>query len=343
MNGAIISGWRRDKNWEALRSLSDVPVWFSEDELDDDDDDDYGAVYFTTTDEVIYGDTDSCYFMTRGRDYDEALALADEIATQTNATFPAFMAEAFNCTGGREELIKAAREVVAERGIFLLAKKKYTLKVVNLEGADLRAKPKLKSMGSEIKKADTPKVVQDFLKGLMDLILGGQEYKDLEQYVNKNRGSLIHKNDDLLTLGVAKQINNLDAFHAAWIRNGKKDGKVGMVKHGVSTPTNVPGHVRAAINYNELIKVYGTGSDKVLKSGDKGVIFYLKANEFGYKTIAFPADSMHLPDWFTDNFQVNLVETEKKMIDAKLAGIFDALGYEVPTLQQAFLNRVFQF
>ena len=40
------------------------------------------------------------------------------------------------------------------------------------DGIDLRDKPKLKSMGSEIKKADTPKVVQDFLKGLMDLLLG---------------------------------------------------------------------------------------------------------------------------------------------------------------------------
>ena len=345
VKGDLISRARKEQNWEFLDSMSKLPVYFSDDERDDDDDDEEsaGAVYYTRCEDVIYGDTDSCYFRTRASSYEEAVKRADEIANTTNATFPAFMAEAFNCTGGREALIKAAREIVAERGLFLYAKKKYTLKVVNLDGIDLRDKPKLKSMGSEIKKADTPKVVQDFLKGLMDLVLSGQNYDELEKFVNTNRKGLIHKNEDLMSLGVSKQINNLDAFYAAWTRGGKKDGKVMMVKHGVSTPTNVPGHVRAAINYNELIAQFAEGNSKALRAGDKGVVFYLKPNEFGYKTIAFPSDAIHLPQWFSENFRVDLDMTEKKMIDAKLHGIFDAMGYEVPTMQSAFLKSVFTF
>lgn len=364
--GDIISEWRRTKDWAKFQTLSKKPIFFSPEDIEDDEDaESSGAVYWSEADEVIYGDTDSCYFMTHATNYEDAVSRADDIAEKTNATFPEFMATQFNCTGGRELLIKAAREVVAERGLFLHAKKKYTLKVVNLDGADLRAKPKLKSMGSEIKKADTPKVVQDFLKGLMDLVLDGRPYADLEKYVNKSRTGLIHRNEDLLSLGVSKQINNLDKFYASWVRNGKKDGKVMMPARrgqggpndgkgkstggtsfefdGSNVPTNVPGHVRAAINYNELVKALDDGSSKLLKSGDKGAIFYLQTNRQGFKTIAFPADMMHLPEWFTSEFSIDLKQTEAKMIDAKLVKIFKALGFELPTIQSSHLNKSFVF
>lgn len=340
-----IAEYRRDGEFDKLDALSKVPVLNVSKKTGEaeDDEDVAGAVYYTRTNEIIYGDTDSCYFMTRASNYDEAVAIADEIAEQTNASFPQFMAESFNCTDGRECLIKAAREVVAESGLFLLAKKKYTLKVVNLDGVDLRAKPKLKSMGSEIKKADTPKAVQQFLKGLMDLVLAGKSYDDLEKFVNSSRGTLIRDNKDVLTLGVAKQINNLDNFHAAWLRAGKKDGKVMMAKDNVIVPTNVPGHVRAAINYNELVQYYQSTNDKLLHSGDKGIIFYLKPNQHKFKAIAFPADMMHLPAWFTENFKIDLRVTEEKMIDSKVAGIFEAMRLQTPTPQTAYLNSVFTF
>ena len=303
-----------------------------------------GAVWFTECPAIIYGDTDSCYFLTYGKDYDDAVAKADDIASRTNKTFPAFMQEAFNCTDGRETLIAAAREIVGERGLFLTAKKKYTIQVVNLDGADLREKPKLKSMGSEIKKADTPKVVQDFLKELMGLVLAGKQYSDLEKFVNAHRGKLIQRSEDLIALGSAKQVNNLDAFYAAWVRSGKKmDGKIPVIKDGQPVMTSVPGHVRAAMNFNEMATEFDVGGTKLLSSGDKAIVFYLKTNSYGMKSIAFPSDTIHLPTWFTENFNIDLAITETKMIDDKISGIFDALGYEVPTLQRSFLNSSFTF
>jgi DNA polymerase elongation subunit (family B) len=300
-----------------------------------------GAVYFPVftdaeehADVIIYGDTDSCYFKTNGVNYEDAVQKADAIAAQTNATFPAFMAEAFNCTDGREKLIKAAREVVAERGLFMFAKKKYTLRVVNLDGADLRDKPKLKSMGSEIKKADTPKIVQDFLKDLMDLVLTGKEYKTLEEFVNSHRGELLGPGVDILALAPSKQVNNLDAYYAEYKRTEKvKRGKM----------KTCPGHVRAAINYNEMIEQFEPGGAKPLKAGDKAAILYLKPNQFNLKSIGFPADLQHLPTWFNENFKVDLKLTEEKMVDSKIDGIFEALGYEVPTLQRSFLGTMFTF
>lgn len=292
----------------------------------------YGAFYYSKNTHCIYSDTDSCYFSIPAQNYDEAVTVADEVAATVNEMFSGFMQKSFNCTGGRQDLIKVAREVVAETGLFLTAKKKYTLKVVNLEGQDLRAKPKLKSMGSEIKKADTPKVIQDFLKKLMDLILDKKPYSEIEKLVNQSRGKLIHKSEDVLALGGSKQINNLDKLYADWTLIEKQNKK----------KVNLPGHVRAAINYNELIMQFQPDAP-MIKSGDKGVVFYLLPNEFGFKSIAFPADMMHIPHWFDEHFRIDLALTEEKLIDSKIEGIFDAMGIEKPTLQGSYINTVFKF
>jgi hypothetical protein len=51
----------------------------------------------------------------------------------------------------------------------------------------------------------------------------------------------------------------------------------------------------------------------------------------------------HLPEWFTENFSVDLRKTEEKMIDNKISGIFKALNLEVPSLQLAHLKQSFIF
>lgn len=292
-------------------------------------------VYVARSDTVIYGDTDSCYFRTHASNKDEAVAVADETAKLTNETFPDFMRRSFNCQPTYDDLIKAGREVVAIRGIFQ-AKKKYILRVVDVEGF---ATDKLKSQGSEIKKADTPKIIQQFLKDLMALLLDGRQYPDIEEFVNRRRRDLLGKDGDIFTMGVAKQVNNLDAFYAAWQRAGKP-AKGKLVVN--SNPQNVPGHVRAAMNYNALAQQFEEGA-KLIKSGDKVIIFYLKPNVHEMKSIAFPADMYEFPTWFTDNFAVDRRITEQKMIDNKLDGIFEALNWEVPTPQRALVNKLLKF
>jgi len=277
----------------------------------------------------------SCYFKTHASDKEEAVAVADETARLTNDSFPEFVRRSFNCQPGFDNLIKAGREVVVERGIFQ-AKKKYVLKVVDLEGASV---DKLKSQGSEIKKADTPKIIQQFLKDLMGLLLDGKDYPTIEEFVNRRRKDLLGKDGDIFTMGVAKQVNNLDAFYAAWQRAGYP--AQGKLNTG-NGPQNVPGHVRAAMNYNRLVSTYEQGA-KLLKSGDKVIIFYLKGNPDGLKSIAFPADAYEFPSWFTEHFAVDTKLTEQKMIDAKLDGIFEAMGWEVPTPQRALVNKLLRF
>lgn len=289
-------------------------------------------IYKTDSDFILLSDTDSCYFKTGATSKDEAVEVADFVGEEVNKRFPAFMRRVFNCQPGHDDLIKASREIVGSKGIFLNAKKKYTIKVVNLDGFDLDV-PKLKTVGSEMKKADTPKVIQDFLKNMMNIILDGGSYEDVEKFINEQRGILVREVKDPVSLGVSKQVNNLDAKYAEWQRTEKiGKGKV-----------NLPGHVRAAINYNELAQKYEPGVAKLLRAGDKAIIFYLKPNEHNIKSIAFPADTEYFPQWFKENFQLDKKLTEEKMIDAKLMRVFEALNWEIPTPQKTFVKTILKF
>jgi DNA polymerase elongation subunit (family B) len=288
-------------------------------------------VYTSDSPVILLSDTDSCYFKTNATNKEDAIAIADTVAEEVNAMFPAFMRKSFNCQPEYDDLIKAGREIVGSRGIFLNAKKKYTIKVVNLDGFDLNP-PKLKTVGSEMKKADTPKVIQDFLKDMMDMILDGGSYEDVESFINSQRGELVRKVKNPISLGVSKQINNLDAKYIEWAR----------VERDSKGKVNLPGHVRAGINYNELVSELDEGATK-LKSGDKGIIFYLQPNNYGFKSIAFPADTPRFPPWFNEHFKIDKKLTEQKMIDSKLSRVFEALQWEIPTPQKSFANKLLEF
>lgn len=306
-------------------------------------------------DVTLLSDTDSCYFKTLQTKKNKAIARANEIADTVNKGFPEFMRHTFRCTSAKfDTLIKAGREIVGRRGLFLNAKKKYTIRVIDLDGLPTW---KLKMMGSELKKVDTPKVIQDFLKGLLGLILDGDltlqkrvEAKeltaeeavdlvrestelDLENYVNKSRKDLVFNIENPLLLGAAKGINNLDQYYAEWTRTEKSN--LGKAK--------LPGHVRAAVNYNEMAQLFEGSAAKLLKSGDKGLIFYLKPNEFGLKSMAIPVDFDFFPKWFDENFQIDRKITEGKMIDSKIEGTYEALGWEIPTPQNTLSKKILRF
>jgi hypothetical protein len=91
---------------------------------------------------------------------------------------------------------------------------------------------------------------------------------------------------------------------------------------------SLPGHCRAALNYNRMINEYENGA-KPIRSGDKMLIYYLQPNRYKFMSIAFPAESGRFPQWFADNFEVDVALTEFKLFDRKLKGIFDALGMDL--------------
>jgi DNA polymerase elongation subunit (family B) len=346
-------GKRYDLTEERWETFSKVPVpknYSNRYEEDDDEDDDAemvsasykafevlpnGKAKFSSV--IIYGDTDSCYYICKDAvDGPSAIKIADAAADFANAAFPAFMKEAFLCQPEFDVLIKAGREIVGERGLFQ-AKKKYIVKVIDLEGF---AVDKIKSMGSEIKKADTPKVIQVFLKETVDMILNGKEYDDIVSYVNGQRIEIMKKNSlSVFSLGVAKQVNKLEKYLAEYLNPGTQKY---LDKNSKMRGLTIPGHVKAALNFNKALYHFDKGS-KEIHSGDKVVQFYLKKNEFGFEAMAFPSELSKFPDWFTENFKVNTKLTEERMFDNKLGGIFQAWDKDVPSPQSVLTNSILSF
>ena len=92
---------------------------------------------------------------------------------EVNGSFKKFMAEAFHCLKSRAEVIQAGRESVAETGLFI-TKKRYAILIYDLEGyrQDVEDKPgKIKAMGLDLKRSDTPVFIQDFLNELLLMVL----------------------------------------------------------------------------------------------------------------------------------------------------------------------------
>lgn len=280
---------------------------------------------------VKYADTDSGVFVTLCDNKEDAIQAADLVRDIINKAFPEFMETAFNCQPNFKNYIRAAREVVAVRGL-LQGKKKYMLKVVDMGGITV---DKMKVQGSEIKKADTPKIIQKFLKKMVDMILDGEEYEKVATFVNDQRRSILRKKENLILLGVAKQVNNLDKYTAEYVAPG-------TIRTETGGKLTIPGHVRAACNYNSLLQIFDKGS-KLVSSGDKVLIYYVKPNQFDFKAVGIPAELTKFPTWFEENFVVDVKTTEQKMFDLKLKGIFSALGKEVPTPQSVLTSSLLSF
>jgi len=284
---------------------------------------------------IIYGDTDSCYYQCVGAtDKDTAIKIADDVAEVANQSFPAFMRSAFNCQPEFDELISAGREIVGVRGLFQ-AKKKYMVKIVDKEGFAPKPGKDMKTQGSEIKKADTPKIIQKFIKTTVDMILDGKSYDEVATFVNSQRKDIVKKKDNLFLLGVAKQVNNLESFLAEY-------NAPGSMRASNGNKLTVPGHVRAALNYNALLNSIDKGA-KPIRAGDKVLVFYLKPNQHGYDAVAFPSEFTKFPKWFTENFAVDIKKTETRMFDNKLEGIFRAIGKDVPSPQSVLTNSILEF
>jgi hypothetical protein len=261
----------------------------------------------------------------------EAVEIADTVVESLNDTFKPFMQDAFLATNEFDGFIAANREIVASRGLFQ-AKKKYVVKIVDLEGKKVN---KLKTMGSEIKKADTPKVIQVFLKSVVDKILDGQSYEELATFVNSQRIHVLKKLN-VFSLGVAKQVNNLDKYMAEYLAPG-------TFKAANGKKLTIPGHARASCNYNAFIAEHDPGLKRIY-AGDKVFIFYLRQNQFNFKALAFPAEMTKFPEWFSEHFKVDIKTTEDKMFDSKLESIFTAAYQkEVPTHQSVLTNSLLEF
>jgi len=283
------------------------------------------GVYDHTGEAIIYGDTDSCYFSAYPmvkKDVEEgkmewskdiAVGLYDSIADQVNESFPAFCEKAFHTPRRQGELIKGGRESVALKGLFI-KKKRYAILIYDMEGhrLDTHGTPgKVKAMGLDLKRSDTPKVIQDFLSDILLSVLTGA---DRDTIIAKVRDfKLLFTERPAWEKGTPKRVNNLTKYSKEEERLGK---------------ANMPGHVRAAMNWNNLKRMMGDQYSMTIVDGMKTVVCKLKENPLGYSSVGYPTDETHIPQWFKE-LPFDDASMETGIVDQKVENLLGVLKWQI--------------
>ena len=289
---------------------------------------------------IIYGDTDSCYFsayktlekeITAGQlpwTKESVVQLYDQIGEEVNNTFPQFMLDAFHVPKSRGEVIKAGREIVGSKSLFI-TKKRYAVLYYDKEGkrSDVDGKPgKIKAMGLDLKRSDTPEFIQNFLSDVLELVLTGATEQQVLDHISEFR--IRFKARPGWEKGSPKRANNITDYQA-------KEAKAGK--------TNMPGHVRASINWNTLKRMYGDKYSMGITDGAKVIVCKLKPNALGFTSVAYPVDELRLPQWFKD-LAFDHAEMEQTIIDNKLSNLIGVLNWDInSTEEKNTFNSFFEF
>jgi hypothetical protein len=114
--------------------------------------------------------------------------------------------------------------------------------------------------------------------------------------------------------GTPKRVNNLTKFT-------KEEERLGRA--------NMPGHVRAAMNWNSLRRMNGDNYSMQIIDGMKTIVCKLRDNPLGFTSVGYPTDETHIPAWFKElPFDDN--EMESAIVNQKVENLLGVLDWSIP-------------
>ena len=300
---------------------------------------------------VIYSDTDSVYFTAapvipsdQSLTLDSAAALYDHMSKTVSDTFPQLLKDEFNVDLKTGAVMKAGREVVGRAGLFI-TKKRYAILVMDDEGKRPEG-GKLKAMGLDLKRSDTPEFIQEFLQEILVDALRNKTESDIIEKIKLFKADF--KTLDPWKKGMPKRVNNLSYYQQIHNRSVRMPGKnqtlykLESIKDSSKNKT-IPGHVRASINWNNLIKMNSDNYSTPITDGAKVIVCRLKNNPMGFTSVAYPVDEMHLPDWFKA-LPFDEEDMEHAVLDKKIENLFGVLKWDLSRAQEsAVISNFFDF
>jgi hypothetical protein len=307
------------------------------------------GVYDHTGEAIVYADTDSCYFsaaeiLKKDPAYadfdfsrDNVVELYDGISDVVNESFPDFMVDRFNTSYERGAIIQAGRELVASRGLFI-KKKKYAVLMYDKDGKRLDSgnKPgKLKAMGLDLKRSDTPKFMQKFLETiLMDLLQDASKSNIMNQITDFREA---FKSRPAVEKGSPKKVNGLTGHD-----DKVKATQINDVMRSIGGKANIPGHVRASLNWNYLCDLHNDKHSMRISDGYRIIVCKLRPNPDRIDSIAYPMDEPHLPQWFKD-LPFDEEAMEETIIDKKVNNLLGVLDWDLENTKRRPGDEFFRF
>jgi len=200
---------------------------------------------------------------------------------------------------------------------------------------------KLKAMGLDLKRADTPKFMQQFLERLLMELLTGAEKQDMFDQIKTFRRDFAPRPG--WEKGTPKKVSALTDYvqrhHAS---RGMTLQDTLKLKKGDKVKINMPGHVRAAMNWNHLCETNGDRYSMRIGDGAKIIVCKLKPNLMKIDSIAYPIDEPHIPQWFKD-LPFDHAEMENKIIDNKLTNLVGVLKWDLSETKEHNSDEFFIF
>jgi hypothetical protein len=243
---------------------------------------------------------------------EKCIELYDNIGEQINESFPDFMYKAFHTPLKNGAIIKAGRELVADRGLFIVPKR-YAVNIIDKEGKRKDKDGKrgeIKAMGLDLKRSDTPKHVQEFLMQILTMVLYGKERDETIETVKTFKRQF--SSSSPWTMGSPKSVNNLTTYGEKLDNDHK---------------ATLPGHVKASINWNKLREMHGDKRSMKITDGMRIIVCKLLPNPMGFTSIAYPTDETRLPPWFIElPFDTTLMTAT--IIDKKLENLLGVLNWD---------------
>lgn len=258
-------------------------------------------------------------------DKDTVVQLYDQICELVNEGFPAFMYRAFHCPVSRGEVIKAGREIVGKKALFI-TKKRYAVLYYDKEGKRYDKDGKegvVKAMGLDLKRADTPKYMQDFLLSILEKVLTNVDEASILEDITNFR--MLFKERPAWEKGTPKRVNNLGKFSKLLDDKGK---------------VNMPGHVRASLNWNTLRRLHNDHHSSPITDGSKVIVCKLLTNPLGYTSVAYPVDELRLPEWFK-SLPFDNSAMEESIINKKLENLIGILKWDLKSTTRSNLFEQF--
>ena len=292
--------------------------------------------YKCTKDLMIYGDTDSIYITLRplfdqlgitltkseerieGKPMEitkEAMKIIEELGGETNPYNGAITKHLAKWAKAEmnslDPRFEFKREKISKRGIFLKAKKRYIIQVIDNEGMpiDVGSKKEFYYTGGEIVSATHAKELQNIIKQVINTMIISKDIQTSNDSIMDGYGVFCKLTPEVLSKRQA--IKDLKKYEKN--ANGFQIGK--------GTTQNA----KASLLYNNLLD-HLTINDKYekIRSGDKVKILYVGKNKFGIDYVGFK-DKLPIEFGMEPDYR----KLYLKNVHVAIERIYNAVGWSI--------------
>ena len=295
-----------------MKHLEDTP-WF----ICDKEDENYCA----------YVDTDSNYFNAEPillHLYPNFETLSDEekdsklekvaLAYQDIITedYDRLAKECFNVSNHRLEM----KTECVIRSAYFRATRRYAQWITKQEGIK---KETLDIKGLEFMKANFPPILGDFFNNILEQTLKGSSYDKILEQIKSFKLQILEGKIPISKLGNPTAVKKLEKYQGRKARAGEMFTEI---------QKGAPAPVRAAIRYNDLLKLWKLDKKyNLITMADKVKWIYLKDNPYKIEALAFL--DYNMPDKIKEFLEI--YADRKKVFESillnKLEGFFSDLGW----------------